>query len=583
MKKPLPVKIVEALGWTYVALSVLGLFCALVGVASASMKPFDCILLCLFCLVPIVVLSVGMLVSLRHGRRGWFIVPNTLLFALLSAGLILDLLDHHAGGFAIALVASLLLLIVPLVLLYLPSSAQWFKEKTEEMAGANGCLSCLVGCVTFLMALALLAIMFSPARGRMTNGMVHLISIQCRELFWCMAHNNMARESGEEWLDPARCTNSTQFVQLLREKYGKELVDTYGRELRDTNIWCIAVNPPDDDAFPLIFTCNIDPRELLSQTEGDRNLTRTCPKAWGGTCFRFCEKAVVIVRAGGAAQMIVKDKYFSPNRIFPNGIPKPGPDTYFLTPTGRVDFVERQAADWLSIHEFASNEDSGDVSVKWRVAWPESLSGLNNEGLSSVRREILQMTFGPAWSDLNHGDKTWIPPPTIEEAEEEIKRKLEEPDIVWEFSGDVELDRPFGASLQDGAEWYARPVIAAKNDGNSSFRWECGCTYYTIARTFSIPDGREMTVDDYFDRGKMKELSALVWRRLLESVFPFDDETRKGMGHRDINLRDRNLIFMRVMSGGICFYFAPYSIFSGSEGVTKAFLKWGELSKFRKK
>ena len=193
------------------------------------------------------------------------------------------------------------------------------------------------------------------------------------------------------------------------------------------------------------------------------------------------------------------------------------------------------------------------------------------------------MTFGPAWSDLNHGDKTWIPPPTIEEAEEEIKRKLEEPDIVWEFSGDVELDRPFGASLQDGAEWYARPVIVAKNEGNSSFRWECGCTYYTIARTFSIPDGREMTVDDYFDRGKMKELSALVWRRLLESVFPFDDETRKGMGHRDINLRDRNLIFMRVMSGGICFYFAPYSIFSGADGVTKAFLKWGELSKFRKK
>ena len=258
-------------------------------------------------------------------------------------------------------------------------------------------------------------------------------------------------------------------------------------------------------------------------------------------------------------------------------------ETEAMTPTGRVDFVERQAADWLSIHEFASNEDPGDVSVKWRVAWPESLSGLNNEGLSSVRREILQMTFGPAWSDLNHGDKTWIPPPTIEEAEEEIKRKLEEPDIAWEFSGDVELDRPFGASLQDGAEWYARPVIVAKNEGNSSFRWECGCTYYTIARTFSIPDGREMTVDDYFDRGKMKELSALVWRRLLESVFPFDDETRKGMGHRDINLRDRNLIFMRVMSGGICFYFAPYSIFSGSEGVTKAFLKWGELSKFRKK
>ena len=403
-----------------------------------------------------------------------------------------------------------------------------------------------------------------------------------RPLARLMWANNGARESGKEWIDPASCTNSTQFVQMLCEKF-KDDTGGYSCDFGPyANVWCVAVNPPEDDAFPLIFTCNIDPRELLCPQDENQPLKLTCQKARGGTCFDICEKAAVIVRAGGAAQ-IVKNQYSSPNRIFPNGIPKPGPDTYFLTPTGRVDFVERQAADWLSIHEFASNEDPGDVSVKWRVAWPESLSGLNNEGLSSVRREILQMTFGPAWSDLNHGDKTWIPPPTIEEAEEEIKRKLEEPDIVWEFSGDVELDRPFGASLQDGAEWYARPVIVAKNEGNSSFRWECGCTYYTIARTFSIPDGREMTVDDYFDRGKMKELSALVWRRLLESVFPFDDETRKGMGHRDINLRDRNLIFMRVMSGGICFYSAPYSIFSGADGVTKAFLKWGELSKFRKK
>jgi len=243
----------------------------------------------------------------------------------------------------------------------------------------------------------------------------------------------------------------------------------------------------------------------------------------------------------------------------------------------------RDGSSRLSIHEFASNEDSGDVSLKWRVNWPESLSGLNDEGLRSVRREILQMTFGPAWSDLNNDDKTWVPPPTIEEAEDAIKRKLKEPDLAWDFSGDVELDWPFGTSPQDGAEWYARPVIVAKNDGNSSFRWECGCTYYTVARTFSIPDGREMTVDDYFDRGKMKELSALVWHRLLESVFPSDDEARKDMGERDINLRDRDSVFMRVMSGGICFYFAPYSIFSGAEGVTKAFLKWGELSKFRKK
>ena len=231
----------------------------------------------------------------------------------------------------------LLFLIVPLVLLYLPSSTLWFKEKTEDVAESNGCLSCLVAFATFLITVALFAIVFSPARGRMIPGMANVILTQGKDLSLCMAYNNTAHESGEEWLDIFSCTNSTQFVLLLREKYGKELRN--GNIY--TNIWCIAVNPPADDSFPLLFTCNIDPRELLSQTEVDRSLTLTCPKTWGGTCLRICKKMAVIVRAGGAAQ-IVRNIYLSPNRIFPDGIPKPNPDTYFLTPTGRVDLVERQ-------------------------------------------------------------------------------------------------------------------------------------------------------------------------------------------------------------------------------------------------
>ena len=564
MKKPLPVKIVEAIGWVYALLLSLGV---VVGIATQPSQWVNYIVPATYGFT----LIVFMRLALRKGRRAWFVVE----MAALWVGVIVV----FASLDRIWPITSLTLLILPIVLLYFPSSDRWLVEKSCG-APVGKCY----GVVCIVVGLAILVEVILPmARlNYVLNEQSRTMSMFGRPLLCCMLLNNVARESGEDWVDPASCTNSTQFVQALCEKYKDDFGECPCNLGPYTNIWCIAVNPPKEDLFPMIFTCNIDPRELLSRTEGDRDLTLTCPKACGVSSFNFCEKMALIIRVCGAAQ-IVRNKYSSPNHIFSGDIPKPNPDTYFLTPTGRVDFVERQAADWLSIHEFASNEDPGDVSVKWRVAWPESLSGLNNEGLSSVRREILQMTFGPAWSDLNHGDKTWIPPPTIEEAEEEIKRKLEEPDIVWEFSGDVELDRPFGASLQDGAEWYARPVIVAKNEGNSSFRWECGCTYYTIARTFSIPDGREMTVDDYFDRGKMKELSALVWRRLLESVFPFDDETRKGMGHRDINLRDRNLIFMRVMSGGICFYFAPYSIFSGAEGVTKAFLKWGELSKFRKK
>ncbi len=337
MKKPLTVKIVEALGWTYVALAVLMLFYAVVHVASEPL-----VLVCLCCLAPLVV-SVGMLVSLRHGRHEWFVVPNTVLLALLSAGLALDLLEHTSLGLAVAGVASLILVAVPLILLYLPSSVQWFKEKRKDTAGTNGCLSSLFVCSAIFMALALLAMMCTPARGRMVDGRKHAISVQSRDLFWCMANNNLAHESGEEWIDPFSCTNSTQFVQLLREKYGQELLHTHFRMLRDTNIWCIAVKPPDVDAFPLIFTCNIDPRELLCPQDENQRLKLTCPKARCGTCFRFCEKAAVIVDVGGAAK-VVENKYSRPNRIFPNGIPKPGPETYFLTPTGRVDIVERQAA-----------------------------------------------------------------------------------------------------------------------------------------------------------------------------------------------------------------------------------------------
>ena len=158
MKKPLPVKIVEALGWTYVALAVSLVFRAVIGVGSVPMSPSDHFLECLCSLVPIT-LSVGMLVFLRHGRRGWFIVPNTMLLLLLVAVLILDLLGHATVGLAIASVVSLLFLIAPLVLLYLPSSGLWFKAKTEESAGSSGGLFGLIGCATVFAALAVFGLL----------------------------------------------------------------------------------------------------------------------------------------------------------------------------------------------------------------------------------------------------------------------------------------------------------------------------------------------------------------------------------------------------------------------------------------
>ena len=92
-----------------------------------------------------------------------------------------------------------------------------------------------------------------------------------------------------------------------------------------------------------MVTANINPRELLCSQDKDQPLELTCPKEWGGTCFKFCEKAGVIVYKGGASQ-IFRNKYVRPKLIFNDGMPKPRPDTYFLTPTGRVDFAESDKA-----------------------------------------------------------------------------------------------------------------------------------------------------------------------------------------------------------------------------------------------
>ena len=334
MKKPLPVKIVEAIGWTYVALVVLG--CAVMICQSGDPTFF------IAAIFPLV-LTLGMVLLLRCGSRAWFLWPNTMMWGLVGifmvgAGL------YHEQMIMMLLFAGLLLLafmVAPIILLHLRPANQWFGEMSGGKSDRFGCAAIFGTVIIAFFLVFILPEMIQSVLSSCQMMAFQRLQLHGRALFGLWAENNTARSAGAVWVDPAACTNSTQFVQALCEKYKDDLGERSVNLGPYTNIWCIAVNPPEDDAFPLIFTCNINPRELLSQTEGDRNLTRTCPKAWGGTCFRFCEKAAVIVRAGGAAQMIVKNKYSRPNRIFPNGIPKPGPDTYFLTPTGRVDFVER--------------------------------------------------------------------------------------------------------------------------------------------------------------------------------------------------------------------------------------------------
>ena len=332
MKKPLPVKIVEALGWTYVALVVLG--CAVMICQSGDPTFF------IAAIFPLV-LTLGMVLSLRRGSRAWFVVPNTIVTLLCLFGSAVVLCESISAVALFLGLVALLLFVVPLVLLYMPTSTRWFKAKAENgRPDSLGCLGVCLLAVLFIGGGCILPSIICYSRIGRINVQSQMMAMRGRNLYGFMMQDYQEHESGEDWIDPSSFTNSAQYVKALWAKFGE------GKSSCPyPDSWCVAVNPPDNDKFPVMVTANIDPRELLCPQDEDQPLKLTCPKEWGGVCFKFCEKMGVVHYKNGVSQIVKWHR--PPKQIFCSGIPKPGPDTYFLTPTGRVDFVERQAADSL--------------------------------------------------------------------------------------------------------------------------------------------------------------------------------------------------------------------------------------------
>ena len=152
-----------------------------------------------------------------------------------------------------------------------------------------------------------------------------------RTLTRAMWDNAEAKQLGAEWIDPASCTNSTQFIQALWAKYHNGQV-----ECRHPDVWCVAVNPPDDDNFPVLFTANVDPIDLLYGQDMKAAIALTCPESMGGAFSMFPKRTLVVVSRGGYV-CVQSEPYVIRRSYFPHGNPKPSPNTYFLTPTGRVD------------------------------------------------------------------------------------------------------------------------------------------------------------------------------------------------------------------------------------------------------
>ena len=95
---------------------------------------------------------------------------------------------------------------------------------------------------------------------------------------------------------------------------------------------------------------------------------------------------------------------------------------------------------------------------------------------------------------------------------------------------------------------------------------------------FSLPDGRELGIEDYFAPDKLKALATFVAKRLCEK--DLDDEESAENADCPIDLAGDE-VSMLVSKEGVKWTWAPYSIRPGCDGAPSIFIKWDELKAFK--
>ena len=153
MKKPTAVKIVEALGWAYVVLA------ALAGLRVAyDVIHFGCAVLAVLASVLLILLAMplGMVLSLRYGRRVWFLcfhctVLALFLFTAISFAVDMSPMEWIVAGLAFAL------LVVPIVLLLRPESSLWFRHVSGVEGPGGGCLVAVLTLLWFFLIVQFIA------------------------------------------------------------------------------------------------------------------------------------------------------------------------------------------------------------------------------------------------------------------------------------------------------------------------------------------------------------------------------------------------------------------------------------------
>ena len=327
MKKPLTVLVLEFLAWVFFAVACCGAAFSLLRASLYAHYRSGFEMSCTLFLVLLAVLFAGMLHAVRRARFAWFIIPYCGVMSCIVMNLLLDGLNMADIGLVILVC---IVALAPVVLLNLPKAKAWQREvfatRGKDKAG-------------LMVALSLFALLYAavsiPSCVSRPHVHVRVAEWEAEAVNCGFAENNSVREKGGEWIDPAGFTNSEQFIRAVMTKVATHPDPQFS--------WCLAVNPPDDSSFPVLFTDNVDIVELLKPGDEKRKLGLTCPAERGGKCLQFCPYAVEVLRRDGGVSVINAND-LTPEVVFGGKVPRLAPDTYFLTPTGRVDLVERKAA-----------------------------------------------------------------------------------------------------------------------------------------------------------------------------------------------------------------------------------------------
>lgn len=147
----------------------------------------------------------------------------------------------------------------------------------------------------------------------------------------------------------------------------------------------------------------------------------------------------------------------------------------------------------------------------------------------------------------------------------------------WSFIVDLHLDWPFGVTAKENAKWYERPVLCVWNEGYDGDGGQ-GCHESYCSKVFSLPDGRELGIEDYFAPDKLKALSAFVTKRFLHENYEPEEAARREQWPFDLTEDDVSILVNRE---GVKWTWGPYTVLPGAHGAPSIFFKWEELEAFK--